>query len=311
MKKVIIYGIKNIEVRRNIENFLDDSYEIVGYSDGHYSYDIFDKKRFFSPEELSEQEFDFILLTPQSSATQAEVRRFLTAMGVPSDKIIRPVLLDRNDSSKRYPDLIDHIQKNYRGEPNLVFGLSYSREGLCEKELRAPFFNCSCPGFDLYYNFLVYKYMEEHMLPAKLGIVLLVIPYYYFDYDMSLSAASYTTGHTFALRQLEDWHHYQKVSVAPEYIENYRMFGKKVTEFYRISFVEKNENRRIYGEGEGTQMLDPLWFKGYEETMQENQEVFCQFYQKMETGGGGHSYCGYSPILFKWIQSTVKSGVSV
>lgn len=286
MKKVIIYGIKNIMVRREIENFLDDEYEILGYSDGHYSCDFFDGGRFFPPEELCEQEYDFIILTPQSSAAQAEVRRFLSMLGVPPDKMIRPMILDRNDQSKRYPDLIEYIDKNYQGEPNLVLGLSYSREGVCVKELDAPFFNCSSPGLDLYYNDCVYRYMERLLPARRLGAALLVIPYYYFDYDMSLSAASYTMGHTFALRQLDDWHHYQRVSIAPEYVENYRMFGKKVAGFYRISFAEKNMICRMYGEKEGSYMLDPLWFKGYEETAEENKEIFSRFYQEIESGGG-------------------------
>ncbi len=308
MKKVIIYGIKNIVVRRNIANFLDDDCEIIGYSDGHYTYDFVDGKRFFPPEKLCEQEYDFIFLTPHSSAAQAEVRRFLSALDVPSDKIIRPVILEQNNQAKKYPDLIECIRRNYQGEPNLVFGLSYSREGVCVKELSAPFFNCSCPGLDLYYNFSVYKYMEKIMPAQKLGMTMLVIPYYYFDYDMSLSAAAYTEGHTFALRQLDDWHHYQRVSIALEYVENYRMLGKKVSEFYRVPLVEKTVNCRVFGEREGSYMLDPMWFKGYEETASENKEIFIRFYQKMEAGGApcrsGTSF------LFEWIQPDFEGGLS-
>lgn len=52
MKRIILYGVGNIDLRRKIENFLGDGYEIIGYSDGIYSYDIFDGKRFFQLEEL-------------------------------------------------------------------------------------------------------------------------------------------------------------------------------------------------------------------------------------------------------------------
>lgn len=95
-----------------------------------------------------EQEFESL------ENRQAEVRRFLSALDVPSNKIIRPVILEQNNQAKKYPDLIECIRRNYQREPNLVFGLSYSREGVCVKELSAPFFNCSCPGLDLYYKFL-------------------------------------------------------------------------------------------------------------------------------------------------------------
>ena len=39
MKQVILYGVGSVELRRDVEYFLDDNYEILGYSDTHYTYD--------------------------------------------------------------------------------------------------------------------------------------------------------------------------------------------------------------------------------------------------------------------------------
>ena len=75
MKKIIVYGVKNLELRRSIEYFLDDHYEIVGYTDGHYEYDVLDNQKFFRLEELCHQEFDFIVIASSSGATQSEIRR--------------------------------------------------------------------------------------------------------------------------------------------------------------------------------------------------------------------------------------------
>lgn len=57
-KKVIVYGVKNVELRRKIEYFLGEDYVIIGYSDGIFTHDVLDGKRFIPPEELCGQEYD-------------------------------------------------------------------------------------------------------------------------------------------------------------------------------------------------------------------------------------------------------------
>lgn len=53
MKRIIVYGIWNIEIRRKIEFFISkDEYEIIGYSDTYAQYDELDGKNFFTPVEL-------------------------------------------------------------------------------------------------------------------------------------------------------------------------------------------------------------------------------------------------------------------
>ena len=100
MKKIIVYGVKNLELRRSIEYFLDDHYEIVGYTDGHYEYDVLDNQKFFRLEELCHQEFDFIVIASSSGATQSEIRRILLALNIPSEKIIRPTMFRGGSGEK-------------------------------------------------------------------------------------------------------------------------------------------------------------------------------------------------------------------
>ena len=61
MKKIVLYGVRHVELRRDIEFFLDDGYEISGYSDTYYQSDVLDGKRFIPPEQLRNEEFDFII----------------------------------------------------------------------------------------------------------------------------------------------------------------------------------------------------------------------------------------------------------
>jgi hypothetical protein len=63
MKRIILYGCgtASVEMRRNVEFFMDKSYEIIGCIDGKYNYDALDNKPFFEFEELQNIDFDFIL----------------------------------------------------------------------------------------------------------------------------------------------------------------------------------------------------------------------------------------------------------
>ena len=285
MEKVIVFGVKNIKVRRDVEYFLDDSYQIIGYSDGHYSSDILDGKPFFRPEELCEQKYDFIIVTSQTGKAQAEIRRILSGLGVPSDKIIRPIILKEGDKTKSLPDIVTHIERHYKGEPGLIFGMSYSYMGIYEKKLRFPFFNCSFSGMDIYYNACVFQYMEERGILSTVEKALFVIPYYYFDFDMSRSAGEYEEGFTFSMHRLNDWHSYKMVPGASEYVENYRMFGKKISEYYHVPMWKEPTNC-VHGAPDNSDMLEPLWFANHKETESENRNIFAEFYQKIEARRG-------------------------
>lgn len=307
MKRVIVYGVKNIKVRRDIEYFLDEDYQIIGYSDGHYSCDVLDGKTFFHPEELCRQEYDFILLTPQAEKTQKEIRGILSALGVPPDKIVRPLILREGDRTRNHSDVITNIESRYKGEPGLIFGMSYSYFGIYEQELKTPFFNCSYSGLDIYYNYRVYQYMKVHGLSSKIEKVLLVIPYYYFDFDMSRASGEYEGGYIFSMRRLDDWHNYRKVECAPEYVENYHMFGKKFSRYYHVPMWKEPTNY-VYETPDGTSMMEPLWFDEHKETEEENRRIFARFYQELEAGG--RSICYNSPVLFRRRESRVKNRCS-
>lgn len=145
MKKIIIFGVKNVELRRNIAFFLDEDYAIVGCSDGHYKYDILNELTYIPPEELPNHDFDYILITVFSSAAQAEIRRSLQGLGISAEKILRPTIFLRRGAEKAYPDLVEHIKNNYQGQCGLIFGLSYSANGICEEDLSRPFLTVPGP----------------------------------------------------------------------------------------------------------------------------------------------------------------------
>lgn len=284
MKKIIIYGVKNVDLRRSIEYFLDDEYEIIGYSDGVYTYDILDGKNFIGPSELKNQEYDFILVAALSSSVQSEIRRNLLALDIPADKILNPTMFSQKNKAGWHADLIANIEENYHGETGLIFGLSYSACGILEKELERPFFNLSWAGMDFYYNNRFYQYMKKRGLLQSVNTALWVIPYYYFDYDMSRVYVHYENGTMFSVRRLDDWHHSEQAPGAWEHIENFRMFGRKFSEFYHMP-KWKGDSFYTLKEPDNSVLLDSIWFSDHEKTVQENKEIFLSALQQMKDAG--------------------------
>ena len=302
MKKIIIYGVSNIVLRRQIEYFLDDSYEIIGYSDGYYKKDFIDEKPFIAPENLWNKEFDFLLLNAFSESSRNQMKRMLEELGILSEKVIDPYILLDNGGAKNFPDLIADIDNQYHGEKNLIFGLSYSWWGINKQKLQRSFFDCSAPSIDLYYNYSLCCYMETRMPFINLQYVFFVFPYYYFDYDMSRSKKLYERGSMCRLWQLDDWHHYKEVTGAYEYVENYRMFGKKISQFYHVPKPSWQLPDKVHGDTDGTGLLNSVWFSNREETVVENRELFIRFYQKM-AGGGAYPILIIPPWYVKGLNS--------
>jgi len=285
VKKIIIYGVKNMELRRQIENFLDDGYEIIGCSDGHYQSDIWNEYRFIPVEDLCRQTFDFVLLCAGSSGSRKGMKRNLQHYGIPPEKIMSPIVFLPGHEAKYHSDTIKDIDTHYHGEKRLIFGLSYSVCDIDKGRLKFPFYDFSDRSLDLYYNFKQYNYVERKYGPLlNLQKVFWIFSYYYFDYDMSLSAEMFRIGRMFSVWRLDDWHNYQNLPDAWEYVENYRMFGEKITQFYRIPKIYPPV-QKIYEGYDNSVLLDELWFSDHEETVAENKKIFVQFYRKLTSAG--------------------------
>lgn len=280
MKKLILYGVRHVELRRNIEYFLDDSYEIIGYSDGHYTNDVLDGKQFILPEKLSSTEFDCIMLLSYRENILAEMKSDLVNQGVPPEKIIRPTMFFPKSMERMQVDLIGDIEAQYQGEEGLIFGPSASYRGISEKKLRPAFYDCSWPGLDMYYNYRTFQYMRRCGLLSKVKTALLIFHYHWFNYDMSKAMNSYREGYMFAMRGLDDWHNYRQVPGASDYVVNYRMFGRKISEFYHFHRYEYQNHAIYHGkDGEGT--FGNLWVRTHPETIAENTALFADFCREL------------------------------
>lgn len=293
--KIVLYGVTNIELRRNVEFFLDEDCEIIGYSDTYYTSDVLDRKLFFPLAELHRQEMDYVLILANSPQILADMRTILSANGVSEDKIIEPsVFLGRR---KGELDLVEDIRRNYRGEQGLLFGLSYTNRDIERVNLALPFYDCAGSGLDLYYNYRIFQFIKTHKFYKTVTHAFLVFPYYYFDYDVSLSKRQYESGSIFLVRQLKDWHNAEQIPGIRNYIVGDRLFGKKTSQYYHTERFECKSPSIWQGEdGEGE--LDKIWFRNYEKSVIENKLLLLRFLREL---GGAEVALIVPPVYLKGI----------
>jgi len=82
-KKVILYGIRG-EGRKEIEYYLSNAYEIIGYSDSDVQYHTcryINYISFFNPDELPMHDFDYIIITVKDLKKSNEIRRQIIGGG--------------------------------------------------------------------------------------------------------------------------------------------------------------------------------------------------------------------------------------
>ena len=125
-----------------------------------------------------------------------------------------------------------------------IFGLSYSFKGIDVGRLQEKFYNFSYDGRDIYYNMQLFKFALSLGKFTNLKVAILAFPCYYFNYDQSQSYAQYESAQIYSVWELDDWHNYKKTKInldkVENYITNYRMFGKKISEYFHGSYHKKH-----------------------------------------------------------------------
>ncbi len=268
MYRVIVYGVYAIEMRRQIEHFLDDGYSIIGYSDAYLDEDIVDGNLFIPIDEIRNTDYDYVILAAVKEKTS--INALLGLYGVPAEKIVCPEILLWSSSAKMQRNIVNEIDKcEDKDIHGLIFGLSYSRRGIVQKKFAIKCFNYSCPGMDIYYNSLLFKYtlINRADLIEDVRYAFWVMPYYYFDYDMSISLSQYSSGQICSITELNDWHNAHKNPLTRQYIDTFKMFSKKIMDFYHSP--ASPVIRKVW-DGENRGVLQGNWNRRFLETCNEN-----------------------------------------
>lgn len=279
MEDVIIYGVNNAAKRLEIEYLLDsDNYRILAYSDSFHRYRYWGGRPFIPVEEIGQHECKYIIVACDSVEVYADIKRNLLKNGVPADKIIRHYFFKFSHRTMNYylDELFTQSSLPYEG---IILGNSYALRGINASCLSKCFCNLGWHGLDMYYSFKLLKYLKQTAPKKMAGIkyVILAFPYYFFNYDMSVSLYQLQTGQIWALSHLNDWHNTDKVQEFQEYrrmyLINKQLFEKNVNK-NSLSAWMGSDNRKFDPRGVKEYKLSHTWSCKHIETIQENITIF-------------------------------------
>lgn len=279
MEDVIIYGVDNSTKRLEIEYLLDsDKYRILAYSDSFHHYKYWGGRPFIPIEDIGRCECKYIIVACDSTEVYSEIKSNLEKNGVPADKIIRHYFFKFSHRLMNYylDELFTQSPLPYEG---IILGNSYALRGINTSCLSKCFCNLGWHGLDMYYSYKLLKYLKQTS-PSKMAdikYVILVFPYYFFNYDMSVSLYQIQTGQIWALSHLEDWHNIYKLPEFREYrrmyLINKELFGKNVNR-NSLSAWSGNDNLVFNWREEKEHKLSHTWSCIHTATIQENIAVF-------------------------------------
>ncbi len=108
------------------------AYQITAYTDSFAEKDFCDEKYFAAPENIVSLEYDYIIIAIVNTAARSEVKRLLTGMGVPEEKIVEPVMLI-NPCFVRQKNLLKEFAGGYC--EGIIAGMSYSLRGIIKENI--------------------------------------------------------------------------------------------------------------------------------------------------------------------------------
>ena len=273
-KEVLVFGVEDTVLRSRIERYIGEEYRIIGYSDLVHDADIIQGRFFVDKTSITDYNLHAIVLCSTEKDEISELKEYIGNIGYEGYVIDPKILYYRN--CVYIPDLVWEIVngKSIRVDDHvsgLILGMSYSFFGIDERNLSGNWINLSYRGIDMFYNIELYNLAMKGFETIK--HVIFVMPYYYFDYDMSQLPFEYSSGQIFAVRKL-GWHNAEKKSDS-EVIQNYILCDKLFGDRF---FAENRGNKFFYNEGRKEPFyngsLSHLWTDRNTPIESENADLF-------------------------------------
>ena len=275
MGRVLVWGIGNEVLRRRLSVLLAEEWEIIGYTDTYIQEDYLQGERYIPIGEILNENWDYLIVLSDKEQVQKEIQEKVNKLsggGGKNKRVVLPVYLYQKNLWYA-PDIFQSKLQEFSSQytTGLICGLSYSLYGIDESELPGINLNFSWHGMDLYY---ISKFLKKVLVDSKVQKLILVIPYYYFNYDMSSSLYQFKSGQIHACRGARDWHNAEE---ATDEIYNYqineRLFGTRLWEIldnkwkpYCGKMERKTDNQQQYE-------LGSMWKITHESTIIENVEI--------------------------------------
>ncbi len=289
MKSIILYGVRGI--RKDIETYLSNQFQIIGYSDSDPIYSdvlYYEYKPFFQLHNISRQPFDYILICTKDISISYEIVSKLLSVGVPQYKIIESCYVIHSVYQFDIP-LVNYVEMNQQFD-GLCFGMSYSYNCFLTHFFSKNFYKLSYFGADFYFHKQNIEYLADKKSNSIRNVSYIVfdLPYYCFNWD--LSKAKKTIRNRFSLLEpFNDYHNYGTNTLEKWYIKEYKilkqMFYKKLqvnkssfsNNFEPRIFVDFDEQKDHFSS------LEHVWTSIHQDTIHENIYIFRKILDLLNT----------------------------
>lgn len=296
MYKVIIYGIgagggMNLNI---ICSRLSNRYEVIGYMDSFYKKEFYQYQRVFKIEELSEIDYDYILINAYRQSSDDEIYNMLLQHRICREKIIRYAKYAYYSSEFpiKYTENRLEIFQRLKIRPKFegfLIGMSYAEIGIDVNQLSGYIFNFAHSAFDLFYRRLLIQSIYE----LKSGLehiryIILELPYYIFNFDLSLCDNGIFQSAINYVSYWKDYHHFTEKEVNRCFTEGFLTFQDMfIKDFLGNSSMVSNSRIMIDKTYADSHMdlkkaIPHTIQKPHEMTMDENRKIFRDIIQMIK-----------------------------
>lgn len=234
-------------------------------------------------------EYDFIIIGENENSVL--FRNSLINRGILPNKILDWGIL-KEFLCENNIEVLKKRKTNYEG---LVCGMSHSYWGVLTYRLCLPFFKLSLPALDLYYiekqlnevlneNYFKNKLKHEDCLKC----IVLEMPYYYFNYDLSMNKAHMRRQLVIA-DYFDDFHNYGNQKEERDIISEYyiwkELFYKRMRCTEQFCLYDRLDRKGCITETMKTEVennLSHVWRSEHIETIRENINIFNRILSKIE-----------------------------
>lgn len=281
-----IYVFGTFDNIQEINQFLKNDCEIHSYCDFDENCfaDSFDLKPLLPISKLCPDKNDVVIISYDDKNKVHIIEQKLIEIGFSQNRIISFSEYFYTNYANPLARLPSQINK---GIDTLLFGMSHSQNGLFFSKFSEKVFPFVGPSLDL---FLYKKFLEAFIgiynETATIKDIVIEMPYYFFNYDLSLQKEFVKTKMNY-FSSVNDYHHInlltiKRFEIFKEIFCLESLINKNAIEKNRSYIISKKRFqllRRIKKHYLEIKKVDKVWKNEYPQTIAENKKLLSEFFE--------------------------------
>lgn len=243
-----------------LEERLKSNCELIGYVDDRANISVYKGKRFYTPEQINDLLFDYIVITSDRAKAALSIAETLESRyKIPKEKILPYYVYARHELY--YILLNNDDQNEYEC---MVFGNSHARDGILPKYCIFKTINFSVSSQDIYGNYKTFQRVISeygYKFPDLKYVVIDLFDYNYLNLDTSLSSLFFDY---IASNGLIDRHNF-------EYNQNFKNLDEVKIESFEEQLKEKTG---LICSPVMTEILESIFIKNEGKTAEINEKKY-------------------------------------